>query len=132
MIATRHARPNAVSAQKMERHPPATSSQPRTRGATIGATPMTSIRIEKIRAESCWSYQSRTTARATTTPAQPPSACNRRNAIRHDPARQSAARRGQYIQPDTGQQHRLAAEAIGGRPMDQLAAGQTDEERHQG
>ncbi len=51
-------------------------------GAVIGARPITSIRNEYIRAELCASKQSRTTERAITMPAQPPSAWAKRNTIR--------------------------------------------------
>lgn len=50
-------------------------------GATIGAAPEISIRVEKNRAISMPSYRSRTTARAMTTPAELTSPCNSRKVM---------------------------------------------------
>jgi hypothetical protein len=47
----------------------------------MGAMPITVINCEKIRAASCSSYKSRTTARVTTIPAAPPNPCKTRPAI---------------------------------------------------
>nr|BBJ54117.1 hypothetical protein SAVMC3_67460 [Streptomyces avermitilis] len=50
------------------------------RGATIGATPEISMRVEKNRAIATPSYRSRTTARAITIPAAPARPCASRKA----------------------------------------------------
>lgn len=51
-------------------------------GAMTGATPETSIRVEKKRAIASPSYRSRTTARAITIPAEPARPCTTRTAMR--------------------------------------------------
>ncbi len=51
-------------------------------GATIGATPEISIRVEKKRAMVTPSYRSRATARAMTMPAAPARPCASRQATR--------------------------------------------------
>lgn len=51
-------------------------------GAMTGATPETSIRVEKKRAIASPSYRSRTTARAITIPAEPARPWTSRKAIR--------------------------------------------------
>ena len=59
------------------------SMAPPINGATIGATPITSISSESTRAASRCSNRSRTMARATTWPAHPPRAwANRATASR--------------------------------------------------
>ena len=58
------------------------STCPPISGATIGATPEISIRVEKKRAISTPSYRSRTTARAMTMPAAPASPCRSRKPMR--------------------------------------------------
>ena len=70
--------PKLVSSQKIARQPTTASTPLPITGASIGAAPMISIRREKIRAESSTEYRSRTTARTTTMPAEPPIASSRR------------------------------------------------------
>ncbi len=72
--------PTSASAQKIARQPIAAATQPPNSGARMGATPITSISRPISRTGSTWSARSRTTARATTIPAQAPSAWSRRSA----------------------------------------------------
>ena len=75
-------RAKPASAQKIARHEKKTRIWPPMDGARIGARPVTRMRSEKNRAASRSSKRSRTTARAITMPAHPPSAWAKRQATR--------------------------------------------------
>ncbi len=66
---------------KIDGQPNVASNAPPATGARIGARPITSISCENTLALVIGSQRSRTTARATTMPAQPPSACTKRTPI---------------------------------------------------
>lgn len=76
------AMPMTVRTTKMPRQSVIRRTWPPMRGATIGATPEISMRVEKKRAISTPSYRSRTTARAITMPAAPARPCIRRKPMR--------------------------------------------------
>jgi len=72
--ATHVVAPKTTRIQKIVRQPATVRTQPPTMGARMGATPMTSMSDERTRACFFGPNTSRTTARAITTPAHPPSA----------------------------------------------------------
>ncbi|MOA30626.1 hypothetical protein D3C78_1517300 [compost metagenome] len=74
---------NSARQWKIDCQPEIPSSTPPASGARIGASPITSISCENARAAPIGSHRSRTTARDTTIPAQPPSAWTKRAAISH-------------------------------------------------
>ncbi len=78
---SRPSRLNAACIQKMSRQLPQTSTSPPSSGAISGATPITSMRIDSIRADWSRPYRSRTIARASTGAAQAPKAWTKRQKI---------------------------------------------------
>ena len=70
---------NAARKAKIQCHEPYTRSQPPASGARIGAAPITSIMSESTRADWISSKRSRITARISTMPDAPPSACAKRS-----------------------------------------------------
>ncbi len=80
-VATMHPSANTAWNTKMPRQLATTSIQPPSRGARMGAAPITSIRVDSARAEACGSSRSRITARETTMPTPPPSAWTSRHIV---------------------------------------------------
>ncbi|MCY1176221.1 hypothetical protein D9M73_164850 [compost metagenome] len=74
---------NPVKARKIDCQPVVLTSNPPSKGARIGASPITSINCEKTFAEPTASHLSLTTAREITMPAQPPKAWTKRAPISH-------------------------------------------------
>src|SRR5690606_1497984 len=92
---------NSVSETKIDCQPRAFISRPPASGARIGASPITNIIWENTLAACTGSQLSRTTARVTTIPAQPPSACAKRAATNQSSVGASAQARDARVKSVT-------------------------------